>query len=122
MILIRFPSPELERRALSYLAGRFSFQSWGPGETIVPESALPSLAVEGISFIVEGPAPTEEHTPSARAGPVTSVEGALSVQLPTITDPLEKTLLLREVAERMRRNPIPAAAPRLSREDLHGRR
>ena len=56
MIIIRFPDGESERRALGYLAGRFSFKSWSTGETIVPERALPSLAAQGIHFSVEGPA------------------------------------------------------------------
>jgi len=48
MISIRFPDAEAKRRALGYLAGRFSFKSWATGEMLVPESALPALAVEGI--------------------------------------------------------------------------
>lgn len=55
MILIRFADTELKRRALGALAGRFSFKSWASGEVLVPESALPFLAVEGIPFLVEGP-------------------------------------------------------------------
>ncbi|HKB37651.1 MAG TPA: hypothetical protein VKD72_14485 [Gemmataceae bacterium] len=54
MILIRFPDAASERRALGYLAGRFSFKSWASGETLVPEAALSALAVEGIRFAVEG--------------------------------------------------------------------
>jgi len=56
MILIRFPDAASERRALGYLPGRFSFKSWATGEMLVPESALPFLALEGIRFTVEGPA------------------------------------------------------------------
>jgi hypothetical protein len=56
MILIRFPDRDTERRALGYLAGRFSFKTWDNGKMLIPESALPFLAVESISFIVEGPA------------------------------------------------------------------
>lgn len=56
MILIRFPDAETERRALGFLAGRFSFKSWDSGETLVPESALAHLAREGIQFQVQGPA------------------------------------------------------------------
>jgi hypothetical protein len=56
MILIRFPDIERKRRALGRLAGRFPFKSWASGEMLVPESALPFLAVEGISFTVQGPA------------------------------------------------------------------
>jgi hypothetical protein len=56
MIHIRFPDPESERRALGYLAGRFSFKSWADGVTLVPDHALPPLAREGIPFLVDGPA------------------------------------------------------------------
>ena len=54
MIRIRFPDAEMERLALGYLAGRFSFRSWSSGETIVPLTALPALAAEGTRFSVEG--------------------------------------------------------------------
>ena len=60
MIRIRFTDHEFERRALGYLAGRFSFTSWATGEMIVPEPALASMAREGISFVVEGPATYEQ--------------------------------------------------------------
>ena len=56
MILIRFPNAESKRAALSQLAGRFSFKSWASGEMLVPEDALPLLAVQGVVFTVEGPA------------------------------------------------------------------
>jgi hypothetical protein len=56
MILIRFPNAETKRAALSRLAGRFSFKSWASGEMLVPEDALPYLAVEGIVFTAQGPA------------------------------------------------------------------
>lgn len=55
MIRIRFRDSQTERRALGYLAGRFSFKTWDSGETVVPDSALPAMAREGISFIVEPP-------------------------------------------------------------------
>ena len=55
MIQIRFPSIEQKRSALSALAGRFAFKSWATGEMLVPEDALPFLAVQGIAFAVEGP-------------------------------------------------------------------
>jgi len=63
MIIIRFPDAETERRALGYLAGRFSFKSWATGETMVPERALSFLAAEGIRFSVEGPATYERLAP-----------------------------------------------------------
>lgn len=66
MIRIRFPDMDSKRRALGGLAGRFPFKSWASGEMLVPESALPFLAVEGISFIVEGPATYEQSGPAFR--------------------------------------------------------
>jgi hypothetical protein len=60
MIRIRFSDRKSECRGLGYLAGRFSFKSWATGETIVPAAALPYLALEGVSFTVEGPATYEQ--------------------------------------------------------------
>lgn len=61
MILIRFPSVESKRSALSRLAGRYGFKSWANGEMLVPGEALAFLAVEGIAFSVEGPATYEQY-------------------------------------------------------------
>ena len=73
MIVIRFADAETERRALGYLAGRFSFTSWAGGETMVPEAALPHLAREGIRFSVEGPAGYERFLPTFRNPPASAV-------------------------------------------------
>ncbi len=61
MILIRFPNIESKRSALAKLAGRFSFKSWPSGEMLVPEDALAYLAIQGVSFIAEGPASYEQN-------------------------------------------------------------
>jgi hypothetical protein len=61
MVLIRFADTQIERRALGYLARRFPIKTWRGGETLVPESALASLAIAGITFTVVG-RPTYEHT------------------------------------------------------------
>jgi len=74
MISIRFPDAEAKRRALGYLAGRFSFKSWATGEMLVPESALPALAVEGIPFAVEGPATYEQILAPFRGAPAPAVQ------------------------------------------------
>ena len=68
MIRIRFPDDASKNRALGFLPGRYSFKSWSTGEMMVPEAALPALAVEGIPFIVEGRA-TYEQVVSAFRGP-----------------------------------------------------
>jgi hypothetical protein len=54
MVIVRFPTVEMRRRALGYLLGRFSGMSWVTGEVLVPEAALPHLAAEDIVFSVEG--------------------------------------------------------------------
>ena len=56
MTIIRFADAEAEKRALGFLAGRFPGKSWGTGETMVPDAALPHLARQGLKFTVEGPA------------------------------------------------------------------
>lgn len=50
MILIRFPDADAKRRALGFLAGRFSFKSWASGKMTVPETALAYLTAENIPF------------------------------------------------------------------------
>jgi hypothetical protein len=73
MVLIRFPNPNEKLKALGFLPGRFSFKSWATGEMLVPEAALPFMAVEGISFSVEGPANYERHVPAVRNPPAAAV-------------------------------------------------
>ncbi len=41
---------------------------------------------------------------------------------PTVTDPVERTQIIRELLARMNANPIPVNAPRFTREELHERR
>jgi hypothetical protein len=60
MTRIRFPDPTVERRALGFLAGRFSFKSSSSGETVVPEAAMSALAQEGISFTTHREPPRNE--------------------------------------------------------------
>ena len=73
MIRIRFTDMTAKRQALGFLAGRFSFKSWASGEMLVPEVALASLAREGISFVVEGPATYEQITSAFRNPPAPAV-------------------------------------------------
>ena len=63
MVMIRFPDPETKRRALGFLARRFSGKSWANGEVMLPESALAALAAENLRFTVEGPATYERLAP-----------------------------------------------------------
>jgi len=48
--MIRFRDEQAKRRALGWLAGRFSFKSWNTGEMLLPEEALADLHSEGIAF------------------------------------------------------------------------
>jgi len=48
------------------------------------------------------------------------VQGPLIIP-PSVTDPQERARIRKRVVERMRQNPIPADAPRLTREQLHER-
>ncbi len=73
MIRIRFLDLDSKRKALDYLAGRFSFKSWSTGQMIVPEPALSYMAREGITFVVEGPATYEQCIPSVRNPPASAV-------------------------------------------------
>lgn len=41
---------------------------------------------------------------------------------PEIKDPVERERIVKAMIERMKRNPIPADAPRFTREELHERR
>ncbi|HUB25229.1 MAG TPA: hypothetical protein VL992_07345 [Tepidisphaeraceae bacterium] len=66
MVIIRFPDAATERRAVGWLAGRFSFKSWAGGQTLVPEAALAEMALEGIRFSSEGPATYEQILASLR--------------------------------------------------------
>lgn len=56
-ILITFPDPATEERALAKLIPRFSGKSWASGQTAVPSAALSLLAEQSIPFTVVGPAP-----------------------------------------------------------------
>ena len=46
---------------------------------------------------------------------------ASRIEPPRVTDPEERARLLKELTESMRRNPIPVAAPRWTRDELHER-
>jgi hypothetical protein len=74
MVRIRFGDAEAKRHALGYLAGRFQFKSWASGEMLVPEAALAALALEGVSFKVEGPATYAQRVPALRNPPATALQ------------------------------------------------
>jgi len=66
MVIVRFDAAEEERRALGWLAGRFSFKTWENGDLMVHEQVLPYLAREGIAFRVQGQATYEHFRPTLR--------------------------------------------------------
>jgi len=74
MIIIRFADADAKRRALGFLAGRFSFKSWATGEMMVPPGALSALALEGIPFQAEGPATYEQLATPLRNPPASAVQ------------------------------------------------
>jgi hypothetical protein len=74
MIRIQFADAIVERKALGFLAGRFSFKSFDDGTTLVPEAALGLLAAQGISFKVDGKAAYEQVVPTIRAAAAPQVQ------------------------------------------------
>lgn len=66
MTIIRFDDSEAEKKALGWLAGRFSFKTWANGDFMLHENALPYLAREGIPFKVKGQATYEHFVPTVR--------------------------------------------------------
>jgi hypothetical protein len=66
MIKLRFPNRDVERKAIGYLAGRFSFKTFADGYTLVPVAALSSLALADISYTVEGRASYDNIVPKVR--------------------------------------------------------
>ena len=70
MVIVQFPDSHSERRALGYLAGRFSGKTWANGDTMIPEEALAHLAAEGIEFTVKGrPNYAREYAPLRDSSP-----------------------------------------------------
>jgi hypothetical protein len=69
MVIIRFAEKEDKRRALGFIARRFSGKSWASGELMLPDEALDVLRNEGIEFIVVGPAKYEHMAPFRGSSP-----------------------------------------------------
>jgi hypothetical protein len=69
MIRIRFSDESSKRRAIGFLLGRFSFESWATGAMLVSENALSSLALEGVLFTVEGLVIFEQLTEATVTSP-----------------------------------------------------
>jgi hypothetical protein len=63
MQIIRLADKQDKRRALGFIARRFSGKSWANGDLMVPEEALDVLRQERIEFTVVGPAKYEHLAP-----------------------------------------------------------
>jgi len=74
MVKLRFTDERMQRQAVGYLAGRFSFKLIPSGHTLVPEAALASLAAQNITFTVEGSATYDETTSALRSAAATEVQ------------------------------------------------
>ncbi len=66
MITITFPDRETEKRALSFLLGRFSGRVLSSGEHLIPEAALEALADQNIPFSVKGKTTYEQQMAAIR--------------------------------------------------------
>jgi hypothetical protein len=66
MVTITFADRETEKRALSFLIGRFSGRVLRTGEHLVPEAALEALADQNIPFIVQGKTTYEQQMAAVR--------------------------------------------------------
>lgn len=66
MVMITFPDPDAEKRALGFLLGRFSGRVLRTGEHLVPEAALEALAEQGFTFTVKGKATYEQQLAAVR--------------------------------------------------------
>jgi hypothetical protein len=67
MVVITFPDPETQKKALGFLLGRFSGKVLKNGEHIVPEAALAALAENNIPFTVHGRASYEKQIAALRS-------------------------------------------------------
>lgn len=74
MITITFPDRDTEKRALSYLLGRFAGRVLKSGEHIVPEAALEALANQNIPFSVIGKATYEQQLAAIRSPAATPIQ------------------------------------------------
>jgi hypothetical protein len=67
MVVITFPDNETQKKALGFLASRFSGNVLKTGEHIVPEAALAALAERNFVFTVMGKASYEQQIAALRS-------------------------------------------------------
>ena len=73
MVVIKFPDPETDKRALGFLMEHFSGRVLRSGEVIVPEAALQALALENFRFTVLGKA-TYDQMAAIRSASASSIQ------------------------------------------------
>ena len=74
MITVEFADREAERRALSYLLGRFSGRILKSGEHLLPEAALEALADQNIPFTVKGKTTYEQQLAAVRGSAAAPIQ------------------------------------------------
>jgi hypothetical protein len=74
MVTIKFADRETLKRALGFLAGRFSGGVIGSGEVLVPEAALEALAHQNLPFTLLGQATYEQQVAALRGVPARKVQ------------------------------------------------
>ena len=74
LVTITFSDRETTKKALGYLAGRFSGRILGSGEVIVPEPALEALVEQGFKFAVLGKATYEQQVAAIRSAPAAPIQ------------------------------------------------
>ena len=66
MVTVTFADREIQKRAIGFLLGRFSFRVLRSGENFVPEAALAALADQNIPFTVLGKTTYEQQLAAFR--------------------------------------------------------
>ena len=66
MVTITFPDRSTEKKALTFLLGRFSGRVLKGGEHLIPEAAMEALAEQNIPFSVKGKANYEQQVAAIR--------------------------------------------------------
>jgi hypothetical protein len=74
MVTISFADRDTEKRALSFLLGRFSGHVLQSGEHLVPEAALEALALQDIPFTVKGKATYEQQVAAIRGSTSSAIQ------------------------------------------------
>ena len=74
MVTIQFPDRDTEKKALTFLLGRYSGRVLKSGLHIVPEAALAALADQNIPFTVQGKTTYEQQVEAIRGSAAAPVQ------------------------------------------------